>query len=78
MQITTGAFNGNMKWEASFTVPGETYVSFAEAEVPLADVSFGEPQASPKTDDGHYLLIACVLLVAIDIAIAYKRKKAQP
>ena len=79
MAIVTGTFNGNMKWEASFTVPGETYVSFAEAEVPLFDFTFDDdPLESPRTDDGYIWLGISVLLLAIDIALAIKRKKAQP
>ena len=76
MQITTGTFNGNMKWEASFTVPGETYVNFDDAEVPLGEAIFGdEPLQSPKTDDGYVWLAAILLVLALDIALAAKRKK---
>jgi len=79
MAIVTGTFNGNMKWEASFTVPGETYVTFAEAEVPLFDFTFDDdPLESPRTDDGYIWLGISVLLLTIDIALAIKRKKAQP
>ena len=76
MAIVTGTFNGNMKWEASFTVPGETYVSFDDEEVPLGEAIFGdEPLQSPKTDDGYVWLAAILLVLALDIALAARRKK---
>jgi hypothetical protein len=74
MEIITGKFNGNEKWDVSFTVPGETLYTFAENEVPLLSAEF---IYSPPTGDMAWLWAVCLASMIVCGAVYSRAKKSK-